>query len=474
MPAKRNRRNNVTATMNATHPNSTTPVTRRNFLRTSAAAAAGAALTVGCRSARPAAGPTAAAAAVAVPAVHAAGSDILKVGLIGCGGRNTGAGAQALRADKGARLVAMCDIFLDRVKAARQAIQTELAKEGRGDQVQVPDEQCFTGFDGYRRVIELADVVCIANAAKFHPLHVKAAVEAGRHVFCEKPHAIDPYGIKMLAAAVERARARKLCVVSGLQSRYHEGYIETVRRIQDGAIGEIVALEENFLRAPYRVVERPPGLSELQWQCYTQYHFTWLSGDDVPQSLVHNLDRSSWVLGEQAPVKCHGLAGRSTMVEPIYGDVFDHHSVIYEMANGVRIYAFCRTTNGCYDEVSSLVLGTRGRASLLNCRITGQTQWRWQGQCDPYQVEHDRLFAAIRSGEPINNGDYMVRSTLITIMGQLSCYTGKEITWEQVSQSDFAYPPKPEECRDDMEPPTRPGPDGSYPVFKPGRTQLAI
>jgi predicted dehydrogenase len=360
------------------------------------------------------------------------------------------------------------------VKEARDAIKAELSKDGKADQVQVPDNQCFTGFDGYKKVIEASDVVCIANAAKFHPLHVKAAIEAGRHVFCEKPHGIDPYGIKMLAAATELAKQKKLSVVSGLQSRYHAGYQETVQRINDGAIGDIVAIEENFLRAPYRVVERPPGMSELNWQCYTQYHFTWLSGDDVPQSLVHNMDRASWVLGNKAPVKCHGLAGRSTMVEPIYGNVFDHHSVIYEMENGVRIYAFCRTTNGCYDEVSSIVMGTKGQASLLNCRILGETKWRWQGQCDPYQLEHDKLFAAIRAGTPLNNGDYMCRSTLITIMGQLSCYTGKEVTWEQVSKSDFAYLPKPEDCKDGMEPPSKPGPDGSYPVYKPGRTQLAI
>lgn len=442
--------------MNTTHSNSTPDITRRDFLKTSATVTAATALGTMDLS----------------RSAHAAGSDTIKVGMIGCGGRNTGAGAQSLHADKGARLVAMCDIFLARVKEARQAIKTDLARDGKAEQVQVTDDHCYTGFDAYKKVIEAADVVCIANAAKFHPFHVKAAIEAGKHVFVEKPHGIDPYGIKLLAAASELAKEKKLCIVSGLQSRYHEGYQETVKRIHDGAIGEIIAIEENFLRAPYRVVERPSGMSELDWQCYTQYHFTWLSGDDVPQSLVHNLDRSSWVLHDTAPVKCHGLAGRSTMVEPTYGDVFDHHSVIYEMENGVKIYAFCRTTNGCYDEVSSIVFGTKGRASLLNCRITGETKWRWQGQCDPYQIEHNKLFAAIRAGEPINNGDYMCRSTLIGIMGQLSCYTGKEVTWEQASQSDFAYLPKPEDCHDGMEPPTKPGPDGSYPVYKPGRTQL--
>jgi predicted dehydrogenase len=435
--------------------------TRRDFLRTSATAAAAA--TLGSLDLSRSA--------------HAAGSDVLRVGMIGCGGRNAGAAVQALTADPGARLTAMCDIFMDRVKAKRAEIKTEMArrmKDTRPEQVQVDDDDCFTGFDAYKQVIANADVVLIANAAKFHPLHSMAAIQAGRHVFVEKPHGIDPAGIKLMQAACDLAREKKLSIVSGLHSRYHPGYAETVQRIHDGAIGDIVAMEENFLRAPYGVIGRDPKLSELEYQCSTQYHFVWLSGDDVVQSLVHNLDRSSWAMKEQAPVKCHGLGGRSSMVEGIYGNVFDHHSVVYEYASGVRLYAFCRTTTGCYDESSSIILGTKGRASILACRLWGESNWRWQpqGASDPYQIEHDRLFASIRKGEPVNNGDYMCRSTLITIMGQISCYTGKEVTWEQINKSDFAYPPRPEDCHDGMEPPVKPGPDGSYAVYVPGKTRL--
>lgn len=398
---------------------------------------------------------------------HAAGSDVIRVGMIGCGGRNTGAAAQALTADPGARLVAMCDIFMDRVHSKRERLRAQMK-----DQVQVDDDHCFAGFDGYKHVIEASDVVVIANAAKFHPFHSMTALQAGKHVFVEKPHGIDPAGINLMRQAADLAKEKGLCLVSGLQSRYHTGYAETVQRIHDGAIGDIVSLEENFLRAPYVVIERAPGLSELEWQCSTQYHFRWLSGDDVPQSLVHNLDRASWVLGDKAPVKCHGLGGRSSMTAPIFGDVFDHHSVVYEMENGVRVYAFCRTTEGCYGESSSTVFGTKGAASIMRCRIWGENQWEWKGQCDPYQIEHNVLFKAIRSGEPVNNGDYMARSTMFGIMGQLSCYTGEEITWDRVNASDFFYPPRPEDCHDGMEPPTVPGPDGSYPVPRPGFTRL--
>lgn len=446
--------------------------TRRDFLRTSSVAASATALGLGCKSTANKPPVTAAAVGTAAltveRAANAAGSDQLKVGMIGCGGRNAGAAVQALTADPGARLVAMCDIFRDRVEAKRQEI-----KAAKGEQVTVAEDHCFTGFDGYKHVIEASDVVLIANAAKFHPLHAYSAIQAGKHVFVEKPHGIDPRGVKLMQQACDLAKQKRLCIVSGLHSRFHAGYIETIKRIQDGAIGEIVSLEENFLRSPYGVTERKPGLTELQWQCSTQYHFRWLSGDDVPQSLVHNLDRSSWVLGNQVPLKCHGLGGRSSMIEPIYGDVFDHHSVIYEFERGVRVYAFTRTTTGCYDEDSSLVFGSKGRASIKACRIWGENNWRWQGQCDPYQIEHDQLFAGIRGKcDPINCGDYMARSTMITIMGQISCYTGKEVTWEQINHSDFYYSPKPEDCTDDMAPPTRPEAGGSYPVPVPGRTVM--
>ncbi len=436
-----------------TRPAPVSRTSRRSFLKTSASAIAAADLAENFIS----------------RAAHAEGSDTIRIGLVGCGGRGTGAAINAMSADKGTRLVAMADLIMDRVRKGRASLQ-----QRRPDQVTVDDNHCFGGFDGYRGVIEAADVVLIANAAKFHPLHLKAAVEAGKHVFVEKPHAIDPAGIKVVQAACDLAKSKRLCVVSGLHSRHHLGYRETIRRVHDGAIGEIVAIEENFLRAPYVLYPRQPGMTEVEYQGSNQYHFHWLSGDDVPQSLVHNLDRASWALREQVPVKAHGMGGRSTLNAEIYGNVFDHNAVVYEFAGGVRLYAFCRTIPECYNDSSSILLGSKGRCNVTRMRIEGETNWQYEGSnLDPYLIEHQELFRALRSGNPINNGDYMARSTLIGIMGQITCYTGKEVTWEQVSSSDFYFPPRPDECRIDMEPPVRLGADGIYPVaFTPGVSKL--
>jgi len=373
-----------------------------------------------------------------------------------------------MNVDPGVRLVAMADLFEDRVRGKRDALRQQ-----KPEQVAVDDEHCFVGLDAYRDVIESVDVVLIANAAKFHPLHLRAAIEAGKHVFVEKPHAIDPVGVREVIAACELAKQKGLCVVSGLQSRYHTGYREAMKRVHDGAIGEIVAIEEKYLRAPYRVIPRQEGLTEIQYQYSTQYHFSWLSGDDVPQSLIHNLDRTTWALREETPVRAHGLGGRSSSFDEKYGNVFDHHAIIYEYASGVRVYAFCRTQEKCYNQTISIILGTKGRCYPMQSRIEGETNWRYDGpRCNPSEEEHRALFAAIRSGEPINNGDYMARSTLVTIMGQITCYTGKELTWEQMEESDFYFAPRPEECSFDMEPPVRPDADGVYPVPIPGVTKM--
>lgn len=437
---------------------STPSTTRRDFLRTTAAAAGGAVAFGGLPLARSA---------------NVSGGDVLRVGLIGCGGRGPGAALNAMNADPGARLTSMTDIFLDRVHNRRKI----LAKQ-KPDQVTVADDHCFSGLDGYRHVIDDSDVVLIACSAKYHPVYLQAAIEAGRHVFVEKPHAIDPVGIRQVSAACELAEKKKLCVMSGLHSRYEPGFQEAIRRIHDGAIGEIVSIEENFLRGPYGLYKRQPNQNEIEFQFGNQYHFAWLSGDDVTQSLVHNLDRAGWALGERPPLKAHGLGGRSSSFGEVYGNVFDHHSVIYEYADGVRLYAFCRTQNGCYNEYSSSYFGTKGKCLLVPAsryEITGETNWKYQGPIgNPHELEHRALFSAIRSGNPVNSGDYMTRGTLVAVMGQLSCYSGKELTWDQVSKSDFVFAPKVEEVRLDMQPTVVPDEKGFYPVPMPGLQKYDI
>jgi myo-inositol 2-dehydrogenase / D-chiro-inositol 1-dehydrogenase len=237
-----------------------------------------------------------------------------------------------------------------------------------------------------------------------------------------------------------------------------------------------VTIEENFLRGPYGLYKRQAGMNEVEYQFSNQYHFTWLSGDDVPQSLVHNVDRATWAMKEQVPVKAHGMGGRSASFGEIYGNVFDHHGVVYQYENGVRMYAFCRTQYGCYDEYSSLLFGTKGRCNLMQCRIEGETNWRYDGNRgdeEPHQAEHRPLFVAIRSGDPLNAGDYMTRSTMVAVMGQLTCYRGKEVTWDQMMKSDYMHLPRPEDVSLDMEPPVKPDANGEYPVFaRPGMTKI--
>ena len=427
---------------------------RREFLKTSAIAAGVASLN----------------ALPLVRSVHAAGSDTIKIGMIGCGGRCPGAAINAMNVDPGVRLVAMTDIFADRVQSRREMLRKE-----KPDQVQVDDAHCFSGLDGYKNVIESVDVVLIACAAKFHAVYAKAAIQAGRHVFVEKPHAIDPLTLHELAAACQLAKEKRLSIVSGLQSRFLPAYQETIKRLHDGAIGDIVTMQETWLRGPYGLYHRQPKQSEMEYQFSNQYHFAWLSGDDVTQTLTHNLDRATWTMKEQTPVKAYGLAGRSASFGEVYGNVFDHHTVVYEYANGTKLYALCRTQNGCHEDNSSVYFGTKGRCNLTQFRIEGAVNWHFQGpNANPYDLEHKALFAAIRSGEPINCGSYMVPSSQVAVMGQLACYCGKELTWDQVSKSEFAFTPKPWDVRLDMDAPVKPDEKGNYPVPMPGITEFKI
>ncbi len=400
--------------------------------------------------------------------VHAAGSDVIKVGLIGCGGRGSGAAANAMNAGPDVRLVAMSDIFEDRVKSSRDNL-----KKMKPEQVAVDDEHCFVGFDAYHKVIASGvDVVLIACASKFHPTYLKAAVEAGKHVFVEKPHAIDPPGIHVVQQACDEAQKKNLCLVSGLCWRYDKGVQETIKRVLDGAIGDLVAIQETYMRSTYRNIERQPGWSELEYQFRNWYHFRWLSGDDGPQSLLHSIDKGAWALREETPVKAFGSGGRSSGFGPVYGDVFDHQAVVFEYANGVRMYANVRAQDGCYSEVSDTFLGTKGRCDVLKNRIEGETTWQYDGpKSNMYDAEHVVLFDAVRAGQPVNDGVRMVRSTMLSLLGQMVCYTGQQMTWDQALNSPWRA--GPEAVSWDMEPPAKADASGIYPVPIPGITKLA-
>lgn len=422
---------------------------RRDFLKTTAAA--GAAMVGGLSLARSA---------------HAAGGQQIRIGMIGCGGRCSGAASQALSLGKDVRLVAMTDVFENRMRAKQKWFQAQFA-----DQFAATEETCAWGLDGYKRVIEAADAVLIACASKYHSFYAEEAIKAGKHVFIEKPHAIDPAGCRRLRRVCKLAKEKNVSIVSGHESRYSLAYREQTRRIHDGAIGEIVAIQSMFLRPPYRTVARDPKLSETEYQFSNWYHFRWLSGDDVTQSLVHNLDRMRWVLREENPTWCFGLGGRSSSFGEVYGDMFDHDTVVYELKSGPRIYAMCQTRLGCYPSWDDILMGTKGVCHWTACRIEGETNWRYQGpRNDPHTEEQKILIGSIRQGRPVNHGETMIDSTYTAIMGQIACYTGKPVTWEQVMAADFEFEPKLADVRLEMEAPVKPDATGNYPLPKPGFT----
>ncbi len=426
------------------------PLTRKQFLKTTSSLAGAAAL----------------GALSLERSVHAAGSGQIRVGLIGCGGRGTEAALNAMKAGPDVRLVALADLFKERLDASRQRLQA-----ARPEQVDFADTRCFTGFDAYRGLLGCGvDVVLIAPASHFIPEILRAAVDAGKHVFCEKPHGIDIPGLKVSMAASEAARSKKLSLVSGLCWRYDPGVRETMKRVRDGAIGEIVAIQETYVGQPYIVRERRAGQSEIEYQMWNWYHFNWLSGDQTAQQLVHSLDKASWALGDKPPRRLWGMGGRQTALDPRFGDQFDHQAVVFEYENGVRVFGFTRDQSECYNNTSDFILGTRGRCDLLNYRIEGAVNWRYeQPRQNMYEVEHAELFASIRAGRPIDNGAYMCLSSALGIAAQMACYSGQILTWEDVmnSKRSFALP----RYGWDVEPPVKPGPDGRYPTAMQGRAE---
>jgi myo-inositol 2-dehydrogenase / D-chiro-inositol 1-dehydrogenase len=422
---------------------------RRDFLKTSVLAG------------------TAAAGGLSIArSAHAAGKAEIRIGMIGCGGRCSGAAAQALGLGKDIKLAGMTDVFQERMRAKQKLFKTEFP-----DQFIAKDDACTYGLEGYKAVLAACDAVLIACASKYHCFYAEEAVKAGKHVFVEKPMAVDPAGCHRLRRLCELAKQKNISVVSGLESRYSLAYQEQTKRIHEGAIGRPVAIQSMFLRPAYQTVSRIPSLNETQYQFSNWYHFRWLSGDDVTQSLVHNLDRMRWVLHDENPIWCFGLGGRSTSFGEVYGDMFDHHTVVYEFKSGVRLYAMCQTRAGCYQSWDDVILGSKGTCHWSACKIEGETNWHYTGPRNNADVgEQERLIGSIRSGTRINDGHTMIDSTLMSIMGQIACYTGKPVTWEQVAAADFEFAPKLADVRLDMPSSIKPDAAGNYPLPIPGIT----
>jgi len=391
---------------------------RRDFLKTSTLAASGAL----------------AANLAFVRSAHAAGSDLLKVGLIGCGGRGSGAAAQALRADANTKLVAMGDAFSDRLENSLQSLSADPSLAARID---VPAERRFTGFDAYKQVIDSdVDVVLLATSPHFRPLHFKYAVEKNKHCFVEKPVAVDAPGVRSILATTAEAKKRGLAVVSGLCYRYDLPKRELVKRVYDGAIGDVTAMHVSYNTGTLWHRGENPAWSDMEYQMRNWLYYTWLSGDFNVEQHIHSLDKAAWVMHDKAPIRATGLGGRQVRTDAKFGHIYDHMSVIYEYDNGVKLFANCRQMAGCSTNVSDHLFGTKGSAEMMAGTISGENQWKFRGaKPNMYDVEHQELFASIRSGNPINNGEYMATSTMLAIMGRMACYTGKTLTWEECFNS---------------------------------------
>jgi myo-inositol 2-dehydrogenase / D-chiro-inositol 1-dehydrogenase len=430
-------------------PNTRFPLatSRRHFLKTSGTAALAAA--VGARLARP---------------TFAANTDTLRIGLIGCGGRGTGAASQALHADSNVILTAVADVFSERIQGSLNELKRQAP-----DRVRVEVDHQFVGLDAYEKVLSSGvDVVLLTTPPGFRPQHFKAAIAAGKHVFCEKPMATDAPGVRSVLATAEEAKKKNLAVVAGFCWRYDYARREFYKRIHDGAIGDLRAVYATYLTGPVkpmpRADQRPPGMSDVEWQLRNWYNFVWLSGDGLVEQACHSIDKIAWAMNGMLPVKAVGNGGRQ--IPNNEGNIYDHIDVFYEYQNGVRAFMAQRQISNCYSDNSDYLMGATGLANIRsgNPAILGRERWRYSGpKKDMYQVEHDELFASIRKGEPINDGVWMCNSTLMAIMGRTAAYTGQEISWEQAMNSDDKLVPDGLTWDMKLEP---------MPMAMPGRTRL--
>lgn len=378
-------------------------------------------------------------AASLFPTIGAAADDVkpIKIALIGCGGRGTGAAAQSLNV-AGTTLVAMADAFADNLEYAHKQLSEKF-----GARVDVPEARRFVGLDAYKAAIDAADVVLLCSTPGFRPQHFEYAVKQGKHVFMEKPVAVDGPGIRKVIEAAKVADQKNLKVVCGLQRRYQKSYLETLAKVKEGMIGDIISSQVYWVSGGVWTRPRSEGQTEMQYQVRNWYYFNWLCGDHIVEQHVHNLDVINWAL-QAHPTRCRGMGGRQVRTDPKYGHIFDHHAVQYQYENGAYCFSESRQIDGCANDVSEHVYGADGEAHMGGSfRITGKNAWKFEGQQnDPYQTEHDDLFAAIRAGKPFQEGRMVAESTLTAIMGRMATYSGREITWDQALASDEKWGPE--------------------------------
>ncbi len=391
------------------------------------------------------------AAAATIPALaaqfgstaFAAGSDTLKIGLVGCGGRGSGAAVQALSADPNIELVALADAFGDALNSSLTHLKNNQAISAR---VKVDDDHKFTGLDAYKKVIDSCDVVLLASPPGFRPVHFRYAVDAGKHIFTEKPMATDAPGVRSIMESVEISKKKKLSVVAGFCWRYDNAKRAFFEQVAKGTLGEIRAVYGTYLTSPVKPMPpastRPQGISDLEWMVRNWYNFTWLSGDGFIEQAIHTVDWLAWAFQDVPAASCTAVGGRQIPAEG--GNIFDHLSVNYVWANDARGFIAQRQTPSCHNENNLYVLGTKGVGQIgaRGAIITGETNWKYSGPGNNmYQTEHDEFFKSIRSGTPINDGDRMAKSTLMGVMGRIAAYTGKQITWEMALNSQESIVP---------------------------------
>ncbi|WP_025764847.1 Gfo/Idh/MocA family protein [Dyadobacter tibetensis] len=363
-------------------------------------------------------------------------SETLKVGLIGCGGRGSGAANQALKADKNVVLHAMGDIFKDKMDSSH----ANLSKI-HGAKVKVDEDRKFLGFDAFQKVLDSGvDVVLLATPPHFRPEHLTAAVKAGKHVFCEKPVAVDAAGVRKVLDAAKMAKQKNLSLMSGFCWRYHEPKRASFNRILDGAVGDISAVYNTYDTGTLWSFPRQPGWTDAEYVLRNWTYYTWLAGDHIVEQAVHSIDMMAWAMGGKLPISAVGTGGRQVRTDELFGNVFDHFSIVYDYDNGVKGFHHSRQQANCENSYLVETIGSKGRA-MVNCaknhhEIYGQNPWKYDGaNNDMYQTEHNELFAAIRSGNHVNDGEFMAHSTLTAIMGRMAAYTGKRISWDQALNS---------------------------------------